>query len=234
MAFDFNNALGKAEEFVRRHFKPKAVQEAEKRRKQRKLRDAGRRLRDTTLVMGASGGGILAYSAVGAVGTPALIAVGTATLIATGFTLFWPRRSDPGGVSNEELALLVSEAEEWLLERRATIPGRAIPAFDAIFLRLNDLQPRIVDMNPHASFAWDLRRLLGDHLPRLIHSYTELPDTVRTRDPALLQRLIDGLGTLDEELVRICHDANRHHLTAFEAQERFIDIRYKDRGLERE
>lgn len=235
MAFDFDKAFGKAEEFVRRHFKPKAVQEAEKRRKQRKLRDAGRRLRNSTMVVGASGAGVIGYGlAVAPMGAAALATAGAATLLAAGTALLWPRRAEPAGISREELIHLLSDAEEWLLERRATIPGRAIPAFDVIFLRINDLHPRIADADPNAPFAWDLRRLLGDHLPRLVHSYTELPETVRTLEPELLQRLIDGLGTLDEELVRICREANRHHLTAFEAQERFIDIRYKDRGLERE
>ena len=43
MAIDFTGMLGQAEDFLRRHLKPKAVQEAEKRRRRRKAREAGRR-----------------------------------------------------------------------------------------------------------------------------------------------------------------------------------------------
>ena len=83
-------------------------------------------------------------------------------------------------------------------------------------------------MDPGSALAWDLRRLLGDHMPQLIHAFSELPDTVRSLEPDMLPRLIEGLRTLDEELVRICREANQAHLTAFQAQERFIEVRYKD------
>ena len=71
-----------------------------------------------------------------------------------------------------------------------------------------------------------MRRLLTDHLPRLIHSYGSLPATVR--DATLHQRLVEGLETLDEELVRICREASRDHMLTFEVQERFIGAKYRD------
>jgi hypothetical protein len=126
---------------------------------------------------------------------------------------------------------LVSDAEEWLLEKRMTLPGRVIPALDKVFFRLNDLNPHVKVLDPHAPLAWDLRRLLADHLPRLVHSYSELPATVRDEQPELLPRLLSGLETLDDELARICKEASRDHLLTFQAQDRFIETRYKDRDF---
>lgn len=226
--FDFTRAFTQAEDFLRRHIKPKPVQEAEKRRTGRKLRDAARRAKRGLAVGGASGAGIIGYGAVVApLGSAALIGTAAAAALAAGAALLWPKRA-PEKISREELIALAADAEEWLLEQRMKLPGRAIPALDVVFFRLDDLSPRIAALDPHSTIAWDLRRLLGDHLPRLIHSYVELPATVRDSDPTLLRRLTDGLGTVDEELTRICREAAREHLTTFEAQERFLEIRYRD------
>lgn len=232
MPFDFTNALGKAEDFVRRHFKPKAVQEAEKRRRRRKARDVGVRFGRGAAVAGASGAGMIGYGlAVAPLGGAALAATGAAALVAVCTTMFWPRQ-EPRGISRAELIALVHDAEEWLLQKRLILPGKALPALDVVFGRLNDLHPRVLDMDPGSTLAWDLRRLLGDHLPRLIDAYSELPDTVRQLEPDMLKRLTDGLATLDEELVRICREANQRHLVSFHAQERFIEVRYKDGDFE--
>jgi len=230
MAFDFTIAFGKAEDFLRRHIKPKAVQEAERRRKLRKRRAAGRRLARASYLGSGAGAGVIGYEVlIGSMGMAGLVTAGAAAAIAMGTTLLWPAGSKASRtVSREELDALVHDAENWLLEQRAKLPGRAIPAFDMIFFRLNDLHPRLAALEPNSTLAWDLRRLLTNHLPRLVQSYSELPATVRDADPELLDRLIDGLGTLDEELIRICREASREDLTTFEAQERFLEARYKD------
>ena len=229
---DWNRALGQAEEFLRRHWKPKAVVDAEKRRIRRKTREATRRVKRAIAVTGTSGAGVIGYGfAVAPLSTTALLVAGTATLAAAGASLFWPGASPAGRkISREELVALAAEAEEWLLQQRAKLPGSAIPAVDSIFFRLGDLHPQVEAMEPTSTLAWEVRRLLGDHLPRLVYSYAQLPAAVRDEQPELLQRLIEGLATLEEELARICREAARSHLVTFQAQERFIETRYRDAG----
>ena len=227
MPIDLSSAFQSAEDFLRRHIKPKAVAAAEKRRRERKTAAALRRLGRAVSVTGVSGVGLVGYgAAVAPVGTAGLAVAAVATAVAAGAALFWPARSPLGRISREELIALVLEAEDWLLRQRQELPGRAIPPLDKIFFRLNDLQPHLPALDPHGPLAWDLRRLLTDHLPRLIQSYGSLPATVRDAD--LLQRLIDGLETLDEELIRICKEASRDHMLSFQVQERFIETRYRD------
>lgn len=230
MAIDFSRALGQAEDFLRRHLKSKAVQAAEKRRRQRRSRAVIARFNRGLAVAGTGGAGLFGYGlAIAPVSATGLAAACAATAIAAGAAIFWPEGQGPRGkISREELLALVADAEEWLLLQRQKLPGRALPALDKIFFRLDDVQPHVAELDPHATVAWDLRRLLADHLPRLVHSYAELPATVRDAEPELLHGLIEGLGTLDEELARICREAARDHLVTFQAQERFIESRYRD------
>ncbi len=231
MAINFDKILGQTEDFLRRHIKPKHVVAAEKRRSQRKLAAAARRLRNTVGAAGASGAGVAAYIVIAPATATGLIVAGTAGVLATGAALFWPRRSPLERISREELLALVLEAEDWLLQQRATLPGRAIPPFDQILFRLNDLHPHLPALEPHGTLAWDLRRILTEHLPRLVQSYGGLTETVRQQDPELLPRFIEGLETVDGELVRICKEASSGHLLTFEVQEQFLEARYRDKGI---
>jgi hypothetical protein len=229
---DWTRAFDQAEDFLRRHWRPKAVIDAEKRRIRRKTHDAARRVKRAVAVTGTSGAGVLGYGFVVApLSTTAFVVAGSAILAAAGAALFWPARSAADRkISREELIALAAEAEEWLLQQRPKLPGSAIPAIDAIFLRLGDLHPHVAAMEPTSTLAWDLRRLLGDHLPRLVHSYVQLPSVVRNEQPELLQRLVDGLETVDGELARICREASRSHLVTFQAQEQFLETRYRNGG----
>lgn len=140
---------------LRRHIKSKPVREAEKWRSQSPTRHAMQRLGRAASLTGASGIGVVAYGlAVAPLGAAGLITVGTATLIAAGTVLSWPKRpASQQKISRAELMALCLEAEDWLLAERAKLPGRAIPALDSIFLRLGDLHPHIMRLNPNGPVA---------------------------------------------------------------------------------
>ena len=231
MAFDLNRLLGQAEGFLRRHLKPRHVVAAERRRTKRKIASVMRRVRNGAGALGVSGAGTLTYVAIAPVSTTGLIAAGAAAMVATGTAVLWPRRSPLDKISREELTALLLEAEDWLLQQRPSIPGRAMPVFDEILFRLGDLHPHVSAIDPHGLLAWDLRRVLTQHLPRLVQSYTSLTETVRREDKDLLPRFVEGLETVDDELVRICREANEEHLHSFDVQEQFLESRYRDPRL---
>ncbi|MFN3946034.1 MAG: hypothetical protein ACK4K7_14005 [Allosphingosinicella sp.] len=230
MPFDLNHVFRKTEEFLRRNIKPKAVSAAEERRRQRRNRAAARRLKRATAAAGVSGAGVAGAGAlILQMGAAGLAAAGAAAVLAGGAALFWPIRPSGGGrISREELAEMLLDAEDWLLEQRKTIAIEALPAIDRIFQRLGDLHPHVEGLEPNGTVAWDIRRLVADHLPRLIDSYANLPESVREAEPELLVRLVEGLGTCDEELVRLCREASAAHLHSFEVQNRFLETRYRE------
>lgn len=242
MLLDLTSAWRKAEEYLRRQIKSKPVREAEKRqqewkaretklRRERQTQEIGRRLGRATAVAGASGAGIAGYTAVVApLAPPVLIAAGAAALVAATAALAWP--SGTAGLeqpfSREELEALPAKAEEWLLTKRLELPLTGAPLLDRILVALGDLYPHLGRIEPHSTLAWEVRRLLGNHLPRLIQAYLELPASAREADPDYGRRLIEGLDTIASEAVRLTKEVCRESLTSFETQGRFIETRYRD------
>lgn len=229
MALDPDRALERAEAFLRRHVKSKATREAERRARQRRRQEALTRLGRAAAVTGASGIGVLGYGlAVAPVGVTGLIATGAATIAAATAALVWPSRRPEGGAALTMVGLgtLTSEAEDWLLRQRPQLPSKASPAIDMILTHLHDLQPHLAALAPNDPLAGEARRLIGEHLPRLIDSYLGVPAATRESNPELARRLIDGLAIVASELTRLCHDVGRDRLLSFETQERFLETRY--------
>ncbi|HEU0099084.1 MAG TPA: hypothetical protein VFQ67_09945 [Allosphingosinicella sp.] len=230
MGFDVAGMLRQADEYLRRHVKSKAVRAAEKRREQRQAREAGRRLKRAALIGGASGAAILGVGTlVAPVALPVLAAAGGGALLLGAGSLFRPsrRRGDDGDFSQAELAELPGDAEDWLLERREGLPLDCRPPLDRIFRRLGDLQPHLATLAPHSTSAWEARRLLGDHLPRLVLAWEALSGSAREEEPEVRAGLRAALETVADALDELCREVGRDPMMTFETQNRFLEARYK-------
>jgi hypothetical protein len=230
MGFLISFTLGAAEDFLRKHVKSKAVREAEKRRQQRRTRELIGRVKRGAAVAGTSGVAVAGLAAA-PVGTAGMIAAAGAAAVATAAALIWPsgrREPAPGGIIQCEFEQLAAEAENWLLERRLALPTGAGPSLDAILVALRDLEPHLCRLDSNDPLAGDARRLIGEHLPRLVQSYLALPSQEQ-RSRSNTDRLIASLDTVADELVRLCREAGRDRLLNFDTQERFIHSRYRER-----
>lgn len=231
MGFDIVGMLRQADEYLRRNLKSKAVRAAEKRRQERQSREAEARMKRAALLGGASGAAILGVGAlVAPVAVPVLAAAaGSGALLMAVGSLFRPsrRRGGDGDFSQAELAELPGDAEDWLLSQREGLPLDCRPGLDRIFRRLGDLQPHLATLPPHSTAAWEARRLLGDHLPRLVFAYEAIPDSAREEDPDVRARLRAGLETVADALDALCREVCRDPLMTFETQNRFLESRYR-------
>jgi hypothetical protein len=162
-----------------------------------------------------------------------LAAAGAGAIVATGAALFWPsgRARTEGGRFECEFTDLVPVAEDWLLARRAQLPGRAANVLDGILIGLKDLEPHLCSLDPEGPLAGEARRLIGRHLPRLIESWLATPSALRRRDPNMAERLIEGLETVADELERLCTEVGRDPKLSFDIQDRFIRTRYREHGV---
>ena len=234
MGFELERVLYATEDFLRRNLRSRTAREAQKRRFQRKLREALRRLRRSALLLAIMLAGLVAFSLfVAPIGFLTwLVAIPTVFLLAL-LSLAWPsRRARPAsGASAPELPLdeLAARAEEGLLDRCDELPGRALPAADAIVARLHELQPHLAGLAPQdAMLAGDARRLIGEHLPKLVDSYLALPPGTREPGSESRRRFTDSLGIVADELDNLLETCCRDRELGFETQHRFIETRYRD------
>lgn len=237
MGFELERVLYETEDFLRRSLGSPSRRDARKRRMRRKFEEAMRRLRRSALLFAAILAGLVAYAIVfGGIGFLTwMVAIPTAFLFAL-LSLTWgPRKraepaADPAAAPALPLGELAARAEEALLERCEALPGRALPAADAIMARLNELQPNLDALEPASLLAGDARRLIGQHLPRLLDTYLALPESGRRPGSESSQRFTESLAIVAEELDHLLDQCCRDRQISFETQRRFIETRYKNGG----
>jgi hypothetical protein len=151
-------------------------------------------------------------------------------------SLFWPTRLPAESQETQTLGLdeLAVRAADILRARHDDLPGLAIPAADAIIARLRELAPHLGRLDRDSMLAGDARRLICDHMPRLVDSYLELPPSARAWRSESSQRLADSLQIIADELEHLLEQHCRNRQVSFDTQHRFIETRYgEDEGLKR-
>ncbi|GGB90872.1 hypothetical protein GCM10011494_06550 [Novosphingobium endophyticum] len=136
-------------------------------------------------------------------------------------------------LSSVELAELAGSTELWLEARRRSLPNAAIDAIDMIGVRLEQLAPQLVTLEENGPAAREVRKLLSEHLPGLVDSYTRIPPALRGREHAgstPSEQLIDGLCVIADEIEAMSHDLSRNDLDALATRGRFLETKYIDHG----
>ena len=237
MSFELERVLYETEDFLRRNLGSASRRAAKKRKLKRRFEDWMRRVRRAGLILAGLLVALVAFSLfVDAIGVLTwLVALPTAFLIAF-LSLFWGSRrrsARSADAATPELPLteLAARVEEGLLDRSPELPGRALPASDAIMARLAELQPHLGTLDPQSVLAGDARRLIGQHLPRLVDSYLDLPASARAPGSESSQRFTESLGIVAGELDQLLDQCCRDRHDGFETQRRFIETRYRDNDL---
>lgn len=237
---DFERALSETEDFLSRQLGSRAAREASKRKFERGIGEAMRRVRRSGLVFVLLLFALILYSLVVApIGFFTWLVALPTVFLASLMMLLWPTRRSRQrrtAAPREPVALdrLAGEAEEWLLDRCRELPRASLPAVDQIINRLRELQPNLAALPPSSPLAGDTQRLVGQHLPRLVDTFLELPPASRVPGTESSERLTESLGIVADELTRISSDVASQRSLGFDAQHRFIETRYgNDDGFAR-
>jgi len=236
MERDIERVLVHAEDFLRRNIlRPKSAREARKRQARRKLEEFLARLRRASMIVT----GLLVAMLVGSIlfGHVGfftwLIAMPTILLIGL-LSLSWPTRRSRAEAQPQtagrprSLAEMAIKVEEGLFDRCNELPSRALPAADAIVARLAELQPHLARLAPGSVEEGDARRLICEHLPRLVDTYLELPDSEKQLNSESSRRFTEALGLVAGELDDLLETCCRDKQLSFDTQHRFIETRYRD------
>lgn len=145
----------------------------------------------------------------------------------------YPSTPRPGvdQLSSVELAELAGSTELWLEARRRALPNAAVDAIDMIGVRLEQLAPQLVTLDETGPAAREVRKLLTEHLPGLVDSYTRIPAALRNKEHAgstPSEQLVDGLCVIADEIEAMSLDLSRNDLDALATRGRFLETKYID------
>lgn len=234
MAFELERILYETEDFLRKSFGSSSQRAARKRRTQRKLEEFGRRFKRACFIAAGLMAAMLAWAIlVSPLPVITWFFGGLTIFFVALISTFWETRqaaapAEASGTPTLPLDELAARAEEGLLDRCRELPGRAQGAADAILARLAELQPHLGGLDPQSVLAGDARRLIGQHLPRLVDSYLELPASTRAPGSESSRRVTESLSIVAGELDRLLETCCRDRQMNFDTQQRFIETRYKD------
>lgn len=134
-----------------------------------------------------------------------------------------------GSASLPELA---GSTEIWLENRRRALPNAAVDAVDMIGVRLEQLAPQLATLEDTGPAAREVRKLLSEHLPSLVDSYTRIPPELRNKPHAggttPSQQLVEGLGVIAGQIEAMSLDLSRNDLDALATRGRFLEAKYID------
>jgi hypothetical protein len=150
--------------------------------------------------------------------------------------ILWSRTPDftPEKVASADLHLLPGQTGEWLEKQRPALPSPAQRQLDQLTASLDVITPQLAALDVRSPEALEARRLIGDELPELVRGYQKVPPSLRRQPlnggPSPDKQLVEGLGTIGEEIARMNARLADNDLKALATQNRFLEIKYKGDG----
>jgi len=137
-----------------------------------------------------------------------------------------PRIED---IEQADLGELATTTELWLETRRKALPSPALDAVDLIGVRLEQLAPQLETLDPAAPASREVRKLLTEHLPGMVNSYTRIPSSLRGNEHAgstPAKQVTEGLHVIAKEIEAMSLDLSRNDLDALAVRGRFLETKY--------
>lgn len=198
------------------------------RRMERGARSVGRRMRNMAFgVLAVLVAAFLYGNLVAPLGFLGVAITAMAVICAMLLFASWPRARAPKleKLPDAPLAALPNQVEGWLETQRLALPAPAAREIDTVMAQLDRLAPELKQLDPATPQAEDARKLLSDHLPRLVKSYAEVPATHRTTAEAQTH-FREGLRVVGGEIDRLTQELAKERLRALETEGRFLESRY--------
>ncbi len=216
----------------------RAGRDAVRRRAERKARRIGQKaLRMALMVVAVIFATIFYGVAIGPIGVGSLMLIVLATMCAMVALATFPRDTapEPMKLATARPDVLPAQVDQWLDAKRRALPALAAPKVDAISAQLAALAPQMAKVPAGDPTALELNRLLGKHLPELVDRYENVAPAQRKvastpGGPTIERQLVDGLGLIEAELVRVNDDLGRQDRDAFAVQGKFLENRYGKDG----
>jgi hypothetical protein len=128
-----------------------------------------------------------------------------------------------------DIATLAGKTEIWLEAQRPALPAPAVTLVQDIGLRLDQLAPQLQTLDENDPAAREVRKLVGDHLPELISTYTSIPRHLRGEGQSggsPDQHLVDSLGKISTEIDSVTRQLASGAIDNLAIKTRYLDYKY--------
>lgn len=202
---------------------------ARSRRHKRRLKALIKRIVRALSVFFATGFLTALYALLGGpIGVEGMLLAILLAFILTAIAFIYPRPAPLTADANtqQELGLLIENVENWLDRKARLMPAAASRQIDSLMAQLEQLKIPMGRIDPSSTLAGDTRRLLTQHLPRLVESYTSIASYQSNAGHEAGHRFADGLTTISTELNRIGEQLAENEVHALRIEGRFLKSRY--------
>lgn len=202
--------------------------------KKLKSRHLGKKIRNIVLAIGAI---FVAASVAGLViDGLGFVGVMVTFLALIGAVVFFSSRKiklpQMADLSQEQDARrLVARTELWLENQRPALPPPAVKLVDDIGVQLDALGMQLEHIDAAHPAAGETRKLVGEYLPDMIHSYRKIPDHLRREErigSTPEKQLIDGLGKISGEIDQVTRKLAEGSLDDLAIRTRYLDYKFGD------
>jgi hypothetical protein len=183
----------------------------------------------SVIVMGAMIAGLI----VDGIGWGGIIVTLLAMIVAVGVLGVFPRLPSPSleSLGKADVKSLVGRTELWLESQRPALPAPAVQLVDQIGLQLDALGLQLDGLDEQTPAAQEVRKLVGEHLPELVSTYTSIPRHLRTEPRAGTtpdQQLTDSLGKISTEIDSVTRQLASGAIDNLAIRTRYLDYKYGD------
>ena len=132
-------------------------------------------------------------------------------------------------LSGGDVKSLVGRTELWLESQRPALPAPAVQLVDRIGTQLDALGLQLDGLDENQPAAVEVRKLVGEHLPELVSTYTSIPRGLRGeanagRSPD--EQLTDSLGKISTEIDSVTRQLASGAIDNLAIRTRYLDYKY--------
>lgn len=134
-------------------------------------------------------------------------------------------------LAQADLRTLPLQTEIWLESQRRALPPPAVRLVDSIGARLEALAPQLQALDQKDPAAFEIRRLLADHLPELVTGYQSIPEPLRRQERngrVPEKQLVEGLQVIDREIGSMTEALAVGDLDRLATHNRFLELKYQE------
>lgn len=165
------------------------------------------------------------------IGISGIIMALLATVVAVGVFSSFPRMKVPtrASLTGSDVKSLVGRTELWLENQRPALPAPAVQLVDQIGVQLDALGLQLDGLDENTPAAREVRKLVGEHLPELVSTYSSIPRHLRSEESGGRtpdQQLTESLGKISAEIDSVTRQLASGAIDNLAIKTRYLDYKY--------